>query len=223
MHLATLGFTLYHGENDFGDQFEVMHANVPLNRYEYLRQNGGGSRRNPAPLDSIYRSIGSVLHELDHPVRFIVCSLEQDAPTTGWENNLAQSIGVHSSNQAMFRIPKRPIYEHEQLHFRSRTEIKMYQRLIARGLLVFPLPVAVLGQPNTYREPDFLVIYKGKAGILEINGDKWHPPQTAAKDHDRRRLFVSRGIPVYEIFDDKRCWNDPDGVIDEFLKMFDDH
>jgi len=92
--------------------------------------------------------------------------------------------------------------------------------LVKLGLLVFPLPVAVLGKQRIYKEPDFVVCYKGKFGILEIHGDVWHPPQTAAKEHERRREFTQLGINVYEIFDATRCWNEPERVVDDFLKAF---
>ena len=61
---------------------------------------------------------------------------------------------------------------------------------------------------------------EGKCGILEIHGDKWHPPETAAQEHERRREFVNLGVSIFEIFDAERCWKDPDGVVNDFLKAF---
>ena len=85
---------------------------------------------------------------------------------------------------------------------------------------MLPLPLAVLGRRHRYKEPDFVVCHKGRCGVLEIHGDKWHPPETAAEEHERRREFVNLGITIFEIFDAGRCWRDPDGVVDEFLKAF---
>ena len=77
-----------------------------------------------------------------------------------------------------------------------------------------------MGHRGKYKEPDFVVCYKGKMGILEIHGDKWHPPETAAQEHERRRDFTKLGISIYEIFAADRCYNDPDGVVNDFLRAF---
>jgi hypothetical protein len=77
-----------------------------------------------------------------------------------------------------------------------------------------------MGRIGAYKEPDFVVVHKGKMGILEIHGDKWHPPETAAQEHERRREFTRLGIPIYEIFGAERCWNDPESVVTEFLQAF---
>ncbi len=108
---------------------------------------------------------------------------------------------------------------YEGLNFRSKTEIKVFDALIRKGLLVLPLPVAVMGSSKKYKEPDFVVCFKGKVGILEIHGDKWHPPETAAEEHERRREFTKAlGVSVYEIFGADRCWDDPDGVVSDFIQ-----
>ena len=83
-----------------------------------------------------------------------------------------------------------------------------------------PLPVVVMGINEKYKEPDFVVCYKGKVGVLEIHGEQWHPPETAATEHERRREFTKLGVNVYEIFDSKRCWDNPEGVVDDFIQAF---
>lgn len=100
-----------------------------------------------------------------------------------------------TNNQAHFVISDRIIHEHQGLRFRSITEIRLYDALVKRRLLVFPLPLAVLGDVGAYREPDFLVFSQtGRSGILEIHGAEFHPPETAAREHERRRRFIDLGI-----------------------------
>jgi very-short-patch-repair endonuclease len=67
------------------------------------------------------------------------------------------------------------------------------------------------------REPDFLVIDSGRLGILEVDG----PTHTgkAAQDHERDRLFRAHGIRVVERFEAHRCYQKPDDVVAEFLRL----
>jgi hypothetical protein len=122
------------------------------------------------------------------------------------------------SNQARFVISDRVVHEHQGLRFRSITEIRLYDALVKRRLLVFPLPLAVLGDVGAYREPDFLVFSQtGRSGILEIHGAEFHPPETAALEHERRRRFIDLGINEYEIYDAAQCYNESDRVVSDFL------
>jgi hypothetical protein len=123
-----------------------------------------------------------------------------------------------TNNQAPFVISDRVIHEHQGLRFRSITEIRLYDALVKRRLLVFPLPLAVLGDVGAYREPDFLVFSQtGRSGILEIHGAEFHPPETAAREHERRRRFIDLGINEYEIYDAAQCYKESDRVVSDFL------
>ena len=123
------------------------------------------------------------------------------------------------NNQANFTILDRDVHVHQGLRFRSITEIRLYDALVRRRVLVFPLPLAVLGNIGVYREPDFLVYSRtGRSGILEIHGPQYHPPETAAQEHERRRRFIDLGVNEYEIYDAERCYNDPDSIAADFLK-----
>jgi hypothetical protein len=120
---------------------------------------------------------------------------------------------------------------HDELRFRSKGEIAIYDELRRRDVLVLPNPAVVMGKSAAEyganilkREPDFLICYKGKWGMLEINGDDFHSGliQTT-KDHDRARLFQHYGLFFIQSFDLKRCKTDPVGVVDEFLKLLANH
>ncbi len=69
------------------------------------------------------------------------------------------------------------------------------------------------------REPDFVVCVKGKWGILEGDGEPFHPPSRTVHDHERDRLSRAYGISVVEHFDATECYQDPDGVVKKFLHI----
>jgi hypothetical protein len=110
-------------------------------------------------------------------------------------------------------------YTEENLKFRSKTEIKVFKELKKRAILFMPLPVLVF--KDRKKEADFVIIepVTGKVGILEINGDEYHTPETSAKDHERARLIKKYGIKVVEIFDATQCYNNPEKVIDVFIEI----
>ncbi len=74
-----------------------------------------------------------------------------------------------------------------------------------------------MGEIGEVLEPDFLVFYKGRSGILEIHGSEFHPAETAAWEHERRRRFIDLGVNEYEIYDATRCYEQPDRVVTDFL------
>ena len=69
------------------------------------------------------------------------------------------------------------------------------------------------------READFIVLLDGKVGILEVDGEPFHPPSRAAQDHERDRLFKTHGIKVVEHFDAGECFENSDGVVLKFLEI----
>ncbi|MEG4218685.1 hypothetical protein QUA27_25425 [Microcoleus sp. Pol14C6] len=107
--------------------------------------------------------------------------------------------------------------EYDQLRFRSQSEIAVYKVLKKRNVLFFANATAVLGSKNVKKEPDFLICKNGKWGILEVMGDRYHPPTTAMQDHDRARLFKDYGVSCIEFYDAPKCYNTPEEVVDDFL------
>jgi very-short-patch-repair endonuclease len=69
----------------------------------------------------------------------------------------------------------------------------------------------------TTREIDFLVCSRGKWGILECDGEMWHP--SAAKDHKRDNDFKRHGLWFIQRFTDKECKKTPQKVVRQFLDM----
>lgn len=140
-----------------------------------------------------------------------------------WRSELLEiARGRGVSNQAAGERAAR-VLNWNNLGFRSAAEIKIAQALDKAGALFLPNCKARLGsgENRQNREPDFLVCHKGKWGILEVDGEPYHPLTRTVQDHERDRLFKIHGITVAEHYDANKCFNKPDGVVDEFLRILD--
>ena len=124
-------------------------------------------------------------------------------------------------NNCFFKTDKTIICD--ELRFRSHSEIAIYKELKTRNVLFFPNAAAVLGQQEPgmvlKREPDFLICFQGKWGILEVAGEPYHSGASTSKDHDRSRLFQRYGLVFVQFYDSKQCLSDPAGVVDDFLHL----
>ena len=106
------------------------------------------------------------------------------------------------------------------LFFRSPAELKIAEALDDNNILFFPNSrgrVSDRYQQKSTIEVDFLIIHQGKVGILEVDGATYHP--SAAKDHQRDRLFMRQGV-LCSRFEATECLNNPQGVVEEFLSLF---
>src|SRR5947209_4585496 len=172
--LASLNFVPVDATNSFGSGFTVLYAEASLSQYEYLRE-----AIRHKEIKHAFQQIAFVISEFGPCIEYVICELDKSSPPDNWRSNLANSITALNSNQAIFTFKDSVKLVHEGLNFRSKTEVRIFDALVKKGLLVFPLPVAVMGTRRKYKEPDFVVCYKGRCGILEIHGDKWHTPETA--------------------------------------------
>lgn len=115
-------------------------------------------------------------------------------------------------------VGRRRISEWEGLRFRSESEVRIAKVLDQGGVLFFPNCRGRLnvGKRRDNREADFLVCHEGRWGILEVDGEPYHP--SAAEDHERDRLFRAYGIHV-ERYTSERCFETPHVVVEEFLEL----
>jgi len=105
------------------------------------------------------------------------------------------------------------------LFFRSLAELKIAEALDDNHILFFPNSrgrVSDRYQQKSTIEVDFLIIHQGKVGILEVDGATYHP--SAAKDHQRDRLFMRRGV-ICSRFEAGECMDHPQSVVEEFLEL----
>lgn len=150
-------------------------------------------------------------------LRTFAVRLELINPDPEWRSEAAHIAGGETvANQAP-EIRGGQILWWNNLRFRSEPERRIAAALDAHRLLFFPNCVARLseGERRVNREPDFLICVNGKWGILEIDGNAYH--QSAAKDHDRDRLFRAYGVRVVERFTATECLSDAPKVVERFL------
>jgi hypothetical protein len=110
----------------------------------------------------------------------------------------------------------------ESMKFNSKGEVAIAQALERLGVMYLPNCLTRVGGKDSRqaRFPDFLICYRGKWGILEIDGATYHTPTSATQDHDRRRQFEQHGgINFFDRFPYKRCMSEPDRVVKEFLDI----
>ena len=69
------------------------------------------------------------------------------------------------------------------------------------------------------KEPDFVICHQGRWGILEVDGEPYHPPSRTVDDHKRDRDFRAYGIKVVEHYDARECFQEPDRVVKQFLEL----
>lgn len=138
---------------------------------------------------------------------------------TDWRTRLlAESETKQPTNQNSYE-PKPIIYM--GMRFSSQPEVEIAKALDRLGVMYLPNCLVRVGSPGNRetRFPDFLISHKGKWGILEVDGKKYHTGR-AAEDHDRSRQIERHGgIAYFTRFDAMRCMNDANGVVKEFLDI----
>ena len=117
---------------------------------------------------------------------------------------LDNQVKTHQQSSVVFHAPetKQPDGYSEfkktwnNLNFRSESEVRIAQALDKLNILFFPNCKGRLGVASARenREADFLVCYKGEWGILEVDGEPFHPPSRTVADHTRDRLFHHRTL-----------------------------
>ncbi len=121
------------------------------------------------------------------------------------------------TEKVMRREGKAPIVYNE-MKFASKSEVRVAQELEGRGILFFPLPLAVRGSTGRgfqdRREVDFLICHHGKWGILEI---AYHLKRYE-QDAEKAQWFKDSGITCVEHFTAEKAYNNPAEVITTFLK-----
>jgi hypothetical protein len=135
-----------------------------------------------------------------------------------WRENMLELIrGEGVSNQGVGSDNK---YIWEGLRFRSYPERMIAIALNQANVLFLPNCRARLnaGSTRLNREPDFLVCDKAHWAILQVDGEAFHPPQTAAKDKEWDRLFEFHGVRVHR-FQANHCIEDPNAVVAAFLRL----
>ncbi|MFJ6617335.1 hypothetical protein ACIQOW_07100 [Kitasatospora sp. NPDC091335] len=148
----------------------------------------------------------------------------------GWRDSLREQVeGKKPTNQARRLAPAAPLWAEDNLSFTNAGEQRVYRalRYIQEKLLpaqetigIFPLPNGRM--PGRTWEPDVIVTYKGRAGVLEIDGP--HHNARRALDTSRDHLLLDSGVgyvdrvPVESLSDPKELM----AVLQRFLRRLAD-
>lgn len=172
--------------------------------------------------DGRYRYLRDTVEALlPHNVhlQMFMIRLEVITPDPDWREQAERvASGRTIVNQAP-DLPNGQILIWNNLRFRSEPERRIAAALDASRVLFFPNCMARLsdGERRVNREPDFLACEGGKWGIMEIDGTAYHA--SAARDHERDRLFRTYGIRVVERFTATECLSNAPGVVRRFLEV----
>jgi hypothetical protein len=199
-------------EGDSGPLYVKVTVTGPRSAYDILNE--------PTPVaDAVYRAIRAVLPREVAIDQFTVqAELVNIEP--GWRTELLEAAcGRGILNQAT--LADTPIRTWNNLKFRSQSEVRIAEALERAGALFFPNCAArlSLGTARGNREPDFLVCQDGKWGILQVDGEPFHPPQRTVHEHEQDRHFHNHGIAVVQHFDATRCYEHADQVVQQFLGL----
>jgi hypothetical protein len=180
---------------------------------------------SPAVVDKFKEACGEIEKRRDYGIWF--CGAREILPEVGpgWQDTLRQQLsgGKRPTNHAR-KIRTEPTrYVEDWLSFTNEGELAVYEALkhlqetlpSTKTVGIFPLAGGRI--PGHTWEPDVLVTYKNRAGVLEIDGP--HHNVRRAMDmtrdhllHDAGVAFVDR-IPVESLSDPKEL----DAVLRRFL------
>ena len=167
---------------------------------------------------AIHKALAAVLPEKTY-IKHFTAHVQHVPIDPNWREELleiARGVGVH--NQA---AQGKALRVWNNLFFRSQSEIRVAEALDRAGVLFLPNCRSRLGGAGSRenREADFLVCHEGRWGILEVDGETFHPPTRTVQDHARDRLFRGHGIKLVEHFDATECYQQPDAVVAKFLEL----
>lgn len=132
-----------------------------------------------------------------------------------------------ATNQANVMLENRPRIVHDGLYFRSTAEQYVHDYLIDRRIPFLPLPVVMRADgakrkdgANRRIEPDFVLLYRGRAIVIELDGDG-HQESPAGAER-RVRFLREQGVIVHHL-DAAACLSTDAArtAISELLKTID--
>ena len=137
-----------------------------------------------------------------------------DPVTDDWRQQVRTSLESGPSNQGRpFGTSK--VLTHAGLNYRTTAEVAIAKVLEqADNILFLPNCAAVAGKVQ--KEPDFLIFYRQRVGVLEVDGGS-HIGRMA-EDSLRDSYFQGQGIFIKH-YPSERCEADPAWVVKDFLRL----
>lgn len=185
----------------------------------------------PRFTDERVEEIRTALHSTEEREGRLVRSvrMRESLPVVSgnWREQLASELGTSSPDNQARRVRLEPDHPREDnLHFTNVWERKVYVVLRAKQaslppndtLGIFPLPGGRVDSNSTI-EPDFLVTYRGRAGVIEVDGPHHASPHRRASDLSREKRLRSAGIAHVDRIDVRDTTTKPEveALVDTFL------
>ncbi|UXX95794.1 DUF559 domain-containing protein [Streptomyces sp. AD2-2] len=159
-------------------------------------------RYKPDALKRIGQAMKQVLQPAGKDVDEIQARPEIPRLATGWRQQVKSVNGPKPTNQARkVRLePDHPV--EDQLHFTNQYERELYQALKKRQAAlpdsetIGIMPLGGMRVSQRVLEPDFLITYRGRVAVIELDGP--HHKGRAASDHSRDRQLRHAGVSFVE-------------------------
>ncbi|HYO87235.1 MAG TPA: hypothetical protein VER79_01235 [Candidatus Limnocylindrales bacterium] len=151
-------------------------------------------------------SLKYIVRRLDKGVDRLRDSIARGEPAPATEGVAAPMPGKPDTYRA---IPWKGMV------FHSKTELRVAKALDHAGVVFLPPAKMRLtsGSERQSREIDFLVLYEGRWGVLEVDGP-WH---TQTGDTSRDELLRANGVTCIRRYDSERAYHETAAIVSEFL------
>ncbi|HEX8325153.1 MAG TPA: hypothetical protein VF595_14720 [Tepidisphaeraceae bacterium] len=160
----------------------------------------------------------------DIAIRLKLVEVEKDWQAVAREliiNFKGNNQGAVSKLMAERNSRQMIIYNEAQ--YASRSEVRIAQELERRGVLFFPLAMAIRAETGEnwkdHREADFLVCDDGIWGVLEV----CYHPDRYEQDKEKDAWWKQSGILCIEHYTAERCFNESARIVTEFLTILSKH
>ncbi|QSS93562.1 hypothetical protein [Streptomyces sp. M54] len=176
-------------------------------------------------LDHIKSAFETVGFECGRTIDDVV--IREVIPKVGpnWREQLGRELkGGHQTNHAR-KVRLEPRHPGEDgLHFTNEWEHRVYQVLkehqarLPQNETIGIMPLGALRVPGHTFEPDFLITYRGRVGVIEVDGS-YHKGRASA-DLSRDRLFKHAGIRDVDrlCVEDSTTKEEVEKFVTDFLK-----
>ncbi|HSW42645.1 MAG TPA: DUF559 domain-containing protein [Patescibacteria group bacterium] len=167
-----------------------------------------GTQRSRGLYSSVFQTV------VPHPILLgsVETRIRLDPVEAGWREAAYGALKGGNPNQG--NLVSRGNITYNGRYYRGRDETVVARELDRLAILFFPLPTA--SRASVLKEPDLVIVYKGKVGVLEVDG-AYHTGR-AADDHKRDLFFEQSGIFVKH-FNGDDVRSNVGLVVQTFLKL----
>lgn len=180
-------------------------------------------RYDEAALTSIKTAMNLVLSPAGKDIDEFHVRPEIPRLATGWREQVKADNGPKPSNQGRKpRLEPRHWVE-DQLHFTNQYELELYHVLKKRQAALRDsetigiMPLGGMRVRRRVLEPDFLITYRGRVAVIELDGP--HHRDRASADHSRDRQLRHAGVSFVERLnvEEVNTLNEVEKFVDDFL------